>query len=416
MTTHRRLTAAHSAVATLGVAIGAWFVSAGAAHAQSYGVEFHNTLLPVSGAMGGASIARPQDHLSAINGNPATLAAFKGTQFTFGGAWAEATYNITQLDPLPLVGVDPYSAKSGTPGAAAGNIGVAQELDAMGMPATFGLGFFTNAGAGVDFRDVPESNGTSAEYLALDITPALGLQLTDSLSVGAAFTLGTSFLDGPFTDTGGMTGAYGIRGTLGMSYALSDATWVGAYWQTKKHFHFEDAALLQNGQTFDVRLDHPENIGLGFADESLMDGRLLLAMDVLYKQYGNADFFESIYKNQWVYQFGAQYKVNTKFKLRAGYSYNENPMRGPGITSIGGVPVPDGVPGLRYIQGQFAAIGQHHITGGVGIADVLPGVEMDLLMGGMFNQSEQFASTIASVESYWVGSYLTWRFGSNAAK
>jgi hypothetical protein len=29
----------------------------------------------------------------------------------------------------------------------------------------------------------------------------------------------------------------------------------------------------------------------------------------------------------------------------------------------------------------------------------------------MFENSDQFASTIASVESYWVGSYLTWHFG-----
>jgi long-chain fatty acid transport protein len=376
--------------------------------------------MPVSGAMGGASIARPQDCLSAINGNPATLAAYHGTQFSFGGAWAEATYNITQLDPLPLVGVDPYSAKSGTPGAAAGNIGVTQDLSVLGLPATFGLGFFTNAGAGVDFRDVPESNGTSADYLALDITPALGMQLTDNLSAGAAFTLGTSFLDGPFTDVGGMTGAYGMRGTLGMQYALAETTWLGAYWQTKKHFHFEDAAVFTSGpfagHGFDVRFDHPENVGLGIADQSMMDGRLLLAMDVLYKQYAEADFLRSIYKNQWVYQFGAQYTVNAKFKIRAGYSYNENPMRGPGITTIGGVPIPDGVPGLRYIQGQFAAVGQHHLTGGVGIANVLPGVDMDLLAGGMFRGTDQFASTIASVESYWVGSYLTWRFGGDAAK
>jgi hypothetical protein len=32
----------------------------------------------------------------------------------------------------------------------------------------------------------------------------------------------------------------------------------------------------------------------------------------------------------------------------------------------------------------------------------------------MFEESDQFASTIASVESYWLGSYLTWRFGAGA--
>jgi long-chain fatty acid transport protein len=388
-------------------------LAASQARAQSYGIELHNKLMPASGGMGGASLARPQDNLSAINGNPATLTQMLGTQFSFGGAWAEATYNITQLTTLPLVGVDPFSAKSHQPGAVAGNIGVTQELSAGGVPMVFGLGLVTAAGAGVSFRQVPESNGTSAQYMNLDMIAALGVPLTDNLSFGGAFTIATGFLDGPFTDLGGMTTAYGMRGTVGATYELASTTTLGAYWQTKKHFHFEDAVVFNfNGSTFDVSFDHPENLGLGIADESLMDGRLLLAADVLFKQYSNADFLESIYDNQWVYQMGAQYTVNPKFKVRAGYSYNENPMSGPSITELGGVPVPDGVPGLRYIQGQFAAIGQHHVTAGVGLSNLMPGVDMDMLVGGMFKETDQFASTIASVESYWVGTYLTWRFGA----
>jgi hypothetical protein len=116
-----------------------------------------------------------------------------------------------------------------------------------------------------------------------------------------------------------------------------------------------------------------------------------------------------------VYQFGIQYQASERVKLRCGYSYNTNPMRAATTTEIGGVPLPDGVPALRYIQGQFAAINQHHLTGGVSIADVLPGVDFDTLMGGAFKETDQFASTIVSVESYWIGVYLTWRFGAGAA-
>ena len=392
-------------------------LAASQVRAQSYGIELHNKLMPASGGMGGASLARPQDNLSAINGNPATLTQMPGTQFSFGGAWAEPTYNITQLAPLPLVGVDPYSAKSNQPGGMAGNIGVTQELSAGGVPMVFGLGLVTGAGAGVSFRQVPESNGTSFQYLNLDMIAALGVPLTDRLSFGSAFTIGTGFLDGPFTDLGGMTTAYGMRGTVGATYELASATTLGAYWQTKKHFHFEDAVVFNfNGSTFDLSFDHPENLGLGIADESLMDGRLLLAMDVLFKQYSNADFLQAIYDNQWVYQVGAQYTVNPKFKVRFGYSYNENPMRAAGGLAIGGVPLPNGVPALRYIQGQFAAIGQHHVTGGVGISNLLPGVDSDLLVGGMFEETDQFDTTIASVESYWIGTYLTWRFGACEAR
>ncbi|MCA9269790.1 MAG: hypothetical protein KDA41_15020, partial [Planctomycetales bacterium] len=241
---------------------------------------------------------------SALNANPATLTQFRGTQFSFGGAWAEATYDITQTGSLPGIGVDPFSAKSGTPGAALPHIGVTQSLSALGLPATFGMGFLGNAGAGVDFRDVPNANGTSAEYVALDIVTAAGVELTERLSLGAAFFLGNSFLDGPFVDLGGMTPAYGIRGTVGLNYALSDATQLGAYWQTRKEFQFDDAVLFPGGTPADVLLDHPENIGLGIANSSLFDGRLLLAADVLYKQYAETDFLGAIYNDQWVYQFG----------------------------------------------------------------------------------------------------------------
>jgi len=173
------------------------------AHGQAFGIELHNSMMPASGGMAGVSIAQPQDLQSAINGNPATLTQFHGTQFSFGGAWTEATYNISQLNSLPGLGITPFSAKSGTPGAAVGNIGVTQDFSALGLPATVGLAFVTNAGAGVDFRSVTASNGTSAHYMALDIIGAVGVDMTEHLALGASITLGSSFLDGPFVDTGG---------------------------------------------------------------------------------------------------------------------------------------------------------------------------------------------------------------------
>ena len=73
------------------------------ARAQSYGVELHNSLMPASGGMGGASLTRPQDLQSAINANPSTLTQFHGTQFSFGGAWAEATYDLGYDGSVPAL-------------------------------------------------------------------------------------------------------------------------------------------------------------------------------------------------------------------------------------------------------------------------------------------------------------------------
>jgi hypothetical protein len=54
---------------------------------QGYGTDAQNVLTPAAGGMAGVSIALPQDVPAALFGNPATLAQFKGTQFTLGGAW-----------------------------------------------------------------------------------------------------------------------------------------------------------------------------------------------------------------------------------------------------------------------------------------------------------------------------------------
>ncbi len=386
------------------------------AHAQTFGIESHNTLMPASAGMAGTSLAEPQDLQSAINGNPATLTQFRGTQFSFGGAWVEPTYNIEQTATLPLVNVDPYAAKSNQPGFALGNIGVTQDFTALGLPATFGLGFISNAGLGVDFRGVPESNGTSAQYIALNLVLAGGVDLTDRLSVGAGMFVGISYLHGPFVGNGAMVLDYALRGSLGVTYDCGFDTTLGAYWQTKKSFRFDDAISFGGGPFQDINLDHPENFGIGIANRSLMDGCLLVACDVLYKRYSEADFFQAIYTDQWVFQFGAQYELNRRVRLRAGYAYNENPMRDAVLGGAGGVVPPDGIPAIRYVQGQFAAISQHRITGGIGCRDILPGIDLDLSAGGMFENSDTFSTTTASIEGYWLAIGLTWRFGRGACE
>ena len=84
-----------------GVAILCVFGLSGGAFAQSFGTELHNTLMPASGGMGGTSIAKPQDLQSALNGNPASLTQFRGTQFSFGGGWVEPTFNMSQSSNIP---------------------------------------------------------------------------------------------------------------------------------------------------------------------------------------------------------------------------------------------------------------------------------------------------------------------------
>ncbi|MCU0718215.1 MAG: hypothetical protein MUC83_00810, partial [Pirellula sp.] len=392
--------------------------SSSVSYGQSFGVELQNTLMPASGGMGGVSIAKPQDLTSAMNANPASLSQFRGTQFSFGGGWAEATYNLTQTSNIPVVGpnplIEPFSAKSTAPGTPLGNIGVSQDLSELGLPATVGIGFVTTAGAFADFRNAPESGGTNAGLAIFNMPLTLGVELTDRWSIGTSLSLGIAFFDGPFVGVGGMTPDYALRGTIGSNYLLTDTTTVGGYYQTSQSFRFDNAFILSPGvgqTSVGVNMDLPENVGFGFANNSLLDGRLLLGVDLVYKLWENADLYRAIYDNQWVVQTGAQLSLN-RYRLRAGYVWAENPIDQTPGPSLGGVIQPGDLAAVRYSQGLMAVTNPHRITFGIGVVDFLPGIDIDLMGGGMFRDTEQLGNfTTSSVASYWLGTGLTWRFG-----
>jgi long-chain fatty acid transport protein len=388
-------------------------LSAKIAHAQSFGVELFNNVMPASGAMAGTSIASPQDVQSAIRGNPSTLTQYQGTQFAFGSAWIEPTYNLSVEAPgLPAFGVTPFTnAKSDAQGIAAGNIGISQDFSARGYPVTVGLGLFAGAGAGVDIRHIPQSNGTHASIIALDILAGAGVDLTDRLSLGASITLSNATMDGPFVGISGSSSDYGLRGTVGFDYELSADTTIGAFWKTKAGYTFENLAGFAPGTFLDVSVDRPSVLGLGISNSSLMEGRLLLAFDAVYQEYTDAALFGAIFDDQWALQFGTQYSLNERIRLRIGYAWNENPMRDAVGGSAGGILPPGGAAHVQYLEALFAAIPQHRVTGGVSVHDVLPGIDWDFYAGGMFEDSQTFGVTTATVKSYWVGTGLTWRFG-----
>jgi long-chain fatty acid transport protein len=90
----------------------------------------------------------------------------------------------------------------------------------------------------------------------------------------------------------------------------------------------------------------------------------------------------------------------------------DNPIDQTPGSSIGGVIQPGDIRAVRYTQGLLAVTSQHRISGGIGIQDVLPGIDMDVMAGGMFRSSEQLGDyTSTSIASYWIGAGLTWRFG-----
>jgi long-chain fatty acid transport protein len=395
------------------VALVVVLASAGSAAAQTYGIDFRNTLMPASGGMAGTSVAAPQDFLSAINANPAALTQYKGTHFTIGGAFAEATVDLEQKAAVPLLGVGAFSAKSSTPGAIVPAIGVAQEVDGLPLPTTVGLAVLGAAGGGSSYVQEPASNATSSYLLLLEFAPSVAVELTERLSIGATMFIGDGYASGPFVGTSGMTNAYALRGGFGLDYALGDATWLGAYYQSTQAFRFEnEAVLFSERQPRDVDMGLPQQVGMGIANESLLDGRLLLAADALYLDWRSAALFNNIYRGQWVMQLGSQYRATDRVKLRLGYALAQNPIDESVGTRIGPVEVPGGVPAVKYLQAQFAIVNEHRMAAGIGVSDLLMrGLDFDAFAGGMFPAGESLGSdTYVSVKSYWLGVGFTWHF------
>ena len=62
-------------------------------------------------------------------------------------------------------------------------------------------------------------------------------------------------------------------------------------------------------------------------------------------------------------------------------------------------------PGVEYVQSTLAVVIEHRIFAGVGICNVLPGIDFDVFAGRMFDASQDFAggAVTSSLESHWIG-------------
>ena len=139
--------------------------------------------------------------------------------------------------------------------------------------------------------------------MVLGINTAVGVQLTDQLSVGAALTLGTGFEQlgfiGPLSSNA-MVHDY-AAGTCGVTYDLNGCNTIGVYYQSKMNFQFPNAISFNSGPYRDLRVDQPQTFGIGVSHHSLMDGDLLIAADVYYKLWDNAALWQDVFVNQWAF-------------------------------------------------------------------------------------------------------------------
>ncbi len=386
--------------------------------AQGYGTDLQNCMAPASGGMAGVSTARPQDVQSAIFGNPATLTQFSGTQFSMGGGWIEGYPTVFNNGDLNTAnpGV-PFHVTSRTQGFTALEVGATQDFVCNDIPGVMAIGLTGLSGAGAEYRGRAPAgsfvNDITTELLVLGVNFDAAVKVTDDVSLGAAFTVGPAFEQlgfvGPLVSTS-MVHSYGIRGTVGIDWAINSCNDFGFYYMSPMDFQFPDA--LRIGTTYhDIRIAQPATLGWGLANHAFMDGRLLVAADVYYKLWEDADLYRDVYVNQVAFALGSQL-TNGRYKYRAGYSYNTNPLN----HSVGGNldAVPVGQSAVQLFQAaSVGTINQHRITTGVGYQGFLvPCLDLDTYVGGMLHAHDTFGSNQESVAVWYAGMGLTWRFNA----
>ena len=412
--------------------------------AGPYGYDLHNVLAPVSGSMAGTSIAKPLDNVSAVFGNPAGLSEFRGTEFTFGATWYKPS---AVLEHDGSVTGAAFKQSNRNEGYLVPQIAVTQDLRGLGIPGTLGAGVTATNGIGVEYRKEPKSLGASAELIVIGANFGLSWDLTQNLTVGAAATTTYSMLDLGLTSTSAQTHDIAFKGSLGMTYKLPHATQIGMFYHSELRQDFDDIIQTSpssapssgltsatDGMMTNLIIEQPRTLGIGISNEMLMDGNLYLAADVMYKNWANADFWQDVYVDQWIFSMGAQL-TQGPWEYRVGYGYADDPTREnieglsqldnacsglPGSCTV--IPVNSSTTGIavaEYLQAaQAQVIYRHRFSVGAGYKGFLaPFLDLDMHAAYQLEEDRDYGSqaavsnhTNSEVSSWHAGFALTWHF------
>lgn len=376
---------------------------------------------PVSRGMGGVGVAAPQDAIAAIFANPAGMCFglyCPGSEVTFGGTFFAPKVKGKVTSPMGGSGaseseMNPFIVPA---------VGVSAPIT---PKLRFGIGAYGFSGMGVDYKQSPSAFGDM--YTKLEImkfAPNLAYRVSDNFSIGANLSVDYQNLD--LGEGGAHEYTYGLQ--LGVIYKIGMVS-LGASYTTPQGATFKNVttfgtAASQNPNYssktwFDLELESPPIYAGGIAVEPF--DRLLVAFDIKYLPWADSAGYKDFdWDNQWVYAFGAQYKVTPAVALRAGYNYASNPVKEHnGFSQTATINVQGAkVPAPMYEQFRiigFPAVVEQHLTLGVGWA-LSENFIIDLSLMHAFEQTiSEYDSTgtwylESSLEETSTTFGLTWRF------
>lgn len=401
------------------------------ANAGPRGSEFDLTLTPAAGGMEGVGTARPQDAVAMLFGNPASLTQLQGkNEFLLGATFAspqlEAKGSPTDLfggpaGAAPLTGFFDGESRIDellAPHAAA--------LHRFSPRLVAGMGLTGVSGLGSDFRDVPGIPNIIADLKLFGSNMTAAYQVTPQLSVGASFTIGIGNLQAGLTESGGAVNNLGYGGSVGATYDAGIAV-VGLAYKSELDIEYENVIEVSPDNFQDLTLQQPQEIQVGIATGDSLMKNTVLEFDFRYKNWDNAEGYNSFWKDQYIFSVGGQHKVQTGIGnvfLRAGYSYNSEIAKdqedlGTSFGKIRFVKNPGPGPASLPVTPTFLQLAQATIADGhwqqsvsIGLGYEIPttNIRLDLNTSYAFDGEADFGRFHADGALFTAGMGLSWRF------
>jgi long-chain fatty acid transport protein len=356
---------------SLAIALVTLTLSAVPAQAQ-FGLLFSGTG-PVNRGMGGVALATANDATGALYWNPATMSGLDSSQVAVGvellypQSRLASSYAASSLapgiPPVPLAGSD--RADNGIFPLPSGAL-VYQPADS---PWTWGIGVFEVGGFGVNYpaslfnpiltAQPPHGVGLGSIFSrleVLEIAPGVSYQVTDHLAVGVAPNLTLASLQAdpafiaapddangdhfPTFPVGTHTRWHWGAGVQAGLYYMTDGGWrLGAAIQSPRwfeKFRFQSMDELGRPRNFSFDADLPMVVSVGGAYAGFE--RWLLAADLHYIDFRNTNGLGTSgfdptgavrgvgQRSIWALALGAQYQLTEALTVRAGYTFNQDPI------------------------------------------------------------------------------------------
>ena len=292
-------------------------------------------------ALGGTTMAREAD-ASVVASNPAAMAAMNGTQVMAG---------VSAVAPMATVSIAGEESCDGEP-----NVWMlphAYAVSQLGERYWLGIGAYTRFGLGTEFDE--NWAGADSVYFAsirsVSLTPVLAMLLTDRWSIGLGVE--ANYFD--FEQKKKVAGAYdlkvrgddvGVGVNLSTRYAPTDWLSLGLMYRSSINVHPRGEAesnapspftgILNGDADGEITLPDSWSLGLNLAPTD----RLSVEIDVTrtgWSSYKELDIringvnpggvSVKDWKDTWRMAIGAEYALTPAWDLRAGYVYDESPVR-----------------------------------------------------------------------------------------